>query len=245
MRFALLAACLTVYAVNALAADLTFPPRSGRVVDAAGVLTPEQRGKLVAKLKAYEGTTSDQVVIATVPNLQGVAIEDYANQLARAWKIGQAKTNNGVLLLVAPRERKIRLEVGSGLEGALTDALSKVNVTGLITPYLKTGDYYGGLDAGVDGLLSILSRDAEEWQRKPQAHGGTFDIDLVQIAIVIALVAGILIVLIILYRIGFPALWFLPSFSSGGDSSSSEPSSSDDFEGGGGWFSGGGATDEW
>src|SRR4029079_1909745 len=121
---------------------------------------------LEAKLKAHEDKTSDQVVVATVPNLQGTTVEDYANRLFRAWKLGQAKTNNGALLLVAPNERKVRIEVGYGLEGALTDALSKVITTTAITPRFKTGDYAGAINAGVDAMLSILSGDAEEWHRK-------------------------------------------------------------------------------
>ena len=159
LSLAVLAACLTITAIGALAAELTFPALTGRVVDAAGILTPEQRGTLEAKLKAHEDKTSDQVVVATVPNLQGTTVEDYANRLFRDWKLGQAKTDNGVLLLVAPSERKVRIEVGYGLEGALTDALSKVIIAGAITPRFKTGDYFGGLDAGVDGIFR-LGKDA-------------------------------------------------------------------------------------
>src|SRR3712207_6287002 len=101
----------------------TFPPLSGRVVDAADLLKPEERTALEAKLKAHEDRTSDQLVVATVPSREGTAIEDYANRLFRTWRLGQTKNDNGVLLLVAPQERKVRMEVGYGLEGALTDAL--------------------------------------------------------------------------------------------------------------------------
>ena len=134
-------------------------------------------------------------MVATVPNLQGTTIEDYANRLFRDWKLGQAKTNNGVLLLVAPSERKVRIEVGYGLEGALTDALSRVIIASAITPRFKTGDYFGGLDAGVDGILSILSGDAQEWQRKPQVRAD--EVDPAQVAIFIVL---FLIVLFVAWR---------------------------------------------
>jgi uncharacterized protein len=88
------------------------------------LLNPEQRAALEAKLKAHEDKTTDQVVVATVPSLGGTSVEDYGNRLYRHWQLGQKAKNNGALLLVAPSERKVRIEVGYGLEGALTDALS-------------------------------------------------------------------------------------------------------------------------
>ena len=101
----------------------TFPALSGRVVDQAGLLAPDRRTALEAKLKAREDRTTDQIVVATVRSLEGREIEDYANRLFRHWQLGQREKNNGALLLVAPNERKVRIEVGYGLEGALTDAL--------------------------------------------------------------------------------------------------------------------------
>lgn len=244
--------CLAVYAVGALAADLTFPPLTGRVVDAAGILTPDQRGTLEAKLKAHEDKTSDQVVVATVPNLQGTTVEDYANRLFRDWKLGQAKTNNGALLLVAPSERKVRIEVGYGLEGALTDALSRVIIASAITPRFKTGDYYGGIDAGVDGILGILSGDAQEWQRKPQVRSD--EVDPGQVAIFIAL---FLIVLFVAWRMNRGGragrgggIVFLPGPGSGGWSGGYSDGGSfggfgGGFSGGGGSSGGGGASGDW
>lgn len=135
----ILAGMLLLVRGEAMAAEPTFPALSGRVVDAAGILKPDETAALDAQLKAYEEKTSDQVVVATVPNLQGLTIEDYGNRLFRSWAIGQAKTNNGALLLVAPNDRKVRIEVGYGLEGALTDALSKVIITTSIAPRFKTG----------------------------------------------------------------------------------------------------------
>src|SRR5690606_17822885 len=126
------------------------------------------RAALEAKLKAHEDKTSDQVVVATIRSLEGTSIEDYANRLFRAWQLGQKKNNNGVLLLVAPAERKVRIEVGYGLEGTLTDALSKVIITTAIAPQFQQGDFAGGIDAGVDAILSILTGDAEEWQRRAE-----------------------------------------------------------------------------
>ena len=112
----------------------------------------------------------DQVVVATLPSLEGYEIEDYANRLFRHWQLGQKDKNNGALLLVAPQERKVRIEVGYGLEGALTDALSKVIITTAIAPQFQKGNFAGGIDAGVDAMLSILTGDAEEWQRRAEVR---------------------------------------------------------------------------
>ncbi|WP_230530520.1 TPM domain-containing protein [Microvirga roseola] len=148
----------------------TFPPLTGRVVDAANLLQPQERAALEAKLKAYEDKTTDQVVVATVPSLEGYAIEDYANRLFRHWQLGDKEKDNGALLLVAPNERKVRIEVGYGLEGALTDALSKVIITTAIAPQFQRGNFAGGIDAGTDAVLSILTGDAEEWQRRAEVR---------------------------------------------------------------------------
>ncbi|MBY0296896.1 MAG: TPM domain-containing protein [Methylobacterium sp.] len=242
---------LLLAAVAALAAELSFPALTGRVVDEAGLLTAAQRADLDAKLKAHEDRTSDQVVVATVRSLQGTSVEDYANRLFRAWKLGQAKTNNGVLLLVAPAERKVRIEVGYGLEGALTDALSKVLIASSITPRFKAGDFAGGLSAGVDGILSILAGDAQEWQRKPQVRE-----DAVDPAQVLVLVVLFLIVLIVVWRMnrgggrghGRGGLVVLPMPGSGGWSggySGGGGGFGGGFSGGGGSSGGGGASGDW
>jgi uncharacterized protein len=159
-------AFLLVWSSFALAADPTYPALTGRIVDGANLIGPEARQRIEGKLQAHEAKTSDQLVVATVPSLQGVTIEDFANGLFRFWKLGEAKTNNGVLLLVAPTERKVRIEVGYGLEGALTDALSKVIITTAVAPKFKVGDFAGGIEGGVDAILTILAGDAEEWQRR-------------------------------------------------------------------------------
>ena len=246
-----LMACGGLWAA-ALAAEPSFPKLTGRVVDAAGILTPEQRGTLETKLKAYEDRTSDLVVVATVPNLQGTTIEDYANRLFRDWKIGQAKTNNGVLLIVAPSERKVRIEVGYGLEGALTDALSRVIIASAITPRFKEGDYAGGITAGVDGILSILGGDAEVWQRKPKVRAD--EVDPMQVAIFIGL---FLLVLFLAWRMNRGGrrrgggIVFLPGPGTGGWSGGTSGgfgggfSDGGGFSGGGGSSGGGGASGDW
>jgi uncharacterized protein len=151
-------------------AQTAFPTLTGRVVDAANLLRPEQREALEAKLRAHEARTTNQVVVATVPSLGGDEVEDYANRLYRHWRLGTAEKNNGVLFLVAPRERKVRIEVGYGLEGTLTDALSKIIIATSVAPRFRDNDFAGGLNAGVDGILTTLTGDAEEWQRRTEVR---------------------------------------------------------------------------
>jgi len=159
-----LAALVLCLASFAFAFD--FPALTGRVVDQAGVISAASRSSLEAKLKDLEDKSGIQLVVATVKSLQGSDVESYANQLFRFWKLGEAKKNNGVLLLVAPAEHKARIEVGYGLEGTLTDALSSVIVSSAMVPRFKANDYSGGIERGVDGIISVLSGDAAEWQRK-------------------------------------------------------------------------------
>ena len=191
-RVVLLTAFLFVFLPFAAFAQ-TFPPLTGRVVDAANLLKPEERTALEAKLKAHEDRTTDQVVVATLRSLEGYEIEDYANRLFRHWQLGQKGKDNGALLLVAPQERKVRIEVGYGLEGALTDALSKIIITTAIAPQFQRGNFAGGIDAGVDAMLSILTGDAEEWQRRAQVREeSTATIDPV-VAFIILLILFFLI----------------------------------------------------
>src|ERR1700729_4664033 len=124
---------------------LDFPQLSGRVVDQANVMTAESRADLEAKLKDLEDKSGIQLVVATVKSLQGGDIETYANELFRFWKLGQAQKNNGVLLLVAPSERRVRIEVGYGLEGTLTDAVASVIISSAIVPRFKSGHFRGGI----------------------------------------------------------------------------------------------------
>ncbi len=170
-RPALAILLLFVLAFPALAAP-TFPELSGRrVVDEANLLQPAEEAALTEKLAALEQSSSDQLVVVTVPDLQGYEIEEYGYQLGRHWGIGQSETNNGVLLIVAPNERKVRIEVGYGLEGILTDALSSVIIQERILPRFRADDYPGGIVAGVDALVEQLSLDPAEAQARAAAVG--------------------------------------------------------------------------
>ena len=134
MRCATILVAAVVLGFAALVAfALEYPPLTGRVVDQANVISAQSRGALETKLKELEDKSSIQLVVATVKSLQGSDIETYANGLFRFWKLGQAQKNNGVLLLVAPAEHKVRIEVGYGLEGTLTDALSSVIIASAVS----------------------------------------------------------------------------------------------------------------
>ncbi|MBF9197437.1 YgcG family protein [Microvirga sp. BT290] len=227
----------------------TFPPLTGRVVDTANLLKPEEREALEAKLKAHEDKTTDQVVVATLRSLEGYEIEDYANRLFRQWQLGQKDKNNGALLLVAPQERKVRIEVGYGLEGALTDALSKVIITTAIAPQFQKGNFAGGINAGVDAMLSILTGDAEEWQRRAQVReDNTTAIDPI-IAFVILLILFFLISRLMGagrrgIRRGRHGPWIVTTGGWGGGGGGWSGGSGG-FSGGGGSSGGGGASGSW
>ena len=153
----LAALLLWLVALPALAAPLTFPPLTGRVVDAAHVLTPAVVSEITQRSADLEAKTGRQLVVATVPSLQGDDIQDYGYQLGRAWKIGRAGKNDGLILLVAPAEHKVGVEVGYGLEPVLTDALSSVILQTKVLPRFKAGDLPGGVQAGADALADQLA----------------------------------------------------------------------------------------
>ena len=151
----------------ASASALNFPSLTGRVVDQANIIQPETRATLERKLADLEDKSGIQLVVATVTSLEGQDIEPYANELFRHWQLGEKTKNNGVLLLVAPNERRVRIEVGYGLEGTLTDALSKVIITNAMTPRFKAGNFSEGISRGVDDIIPVLTTDASEWQKRP------------------------------------------------------------------------------
>jgi len=151
---ALLFAIAFLFAAPAMAVD--FPPLSGRVVDQADLLNPAQEQQLTQQLEALQRASSRQLVVATVSSLQDLPIEDYGYQLGRKWGLGDKKANDGLLLLVAPNERKVRIEVGYGLEPIVTDALSSVIIQRNILPRFRDKDMAGGILAGSNALVQLL-----------------------------------------------------------------------------------------
>lgn len=237
------------------AAQPTFPELTGRVVDNAQLLSPADKTALDAELKALEDKSSDQVVVITLPSLQGYTIEDYGYQLGRHWGIGSAKLNNGVLLIVAPNERKVRIEVGRGLEPTLTDALSKIVIDNAILPRFRAGDFTGGIKDGVGDIVRVLTGDAAEVEARARARqdadNAAIDLVLVIIWTVILLWIAYSIWRSIRYtprashRRGGPDLVPGPTWGGGGRSWSSGGGGGGGFSGGGGSFGGGGASGGW
>jgi uncharacterized protein len=158
--FALLAA----FAAVAPAAAETYPTLTGRVVDAADILDPPTRSAIATMLTSLEEKTTDQFVVATVTSLQGQSIEVYANRLANRWALGRKDRNNGVLLLVAPTERKVRIEVGYGLENTLTNQIAQEIIDQTIVPRLRAGDMAGGVAKGAGDIVAVLTGGLEAWK---------------------------------------------------------------------------------
>jgi uncharacterized protein len=154
----------------ALAFGYAFPPLTGRVADEAHIVPQTAADRITAKLASLEAKSGIQLVVATVKSLGADEIEPYANALFRAWRLGEKTKNNGVLLLVAPNEHKVRIEVGYSLEGTLTDALSKIIITNAMVPRFKTGDFGGGIERGVDDIITVLTTDSSEWQQRPDVR---------------------------------------------------------------------------
>lgn len=186
IRQHLLAAALVFSSTAALAAP-QFPALTGRVVDEAGILSPQFESEISAQLAAHEQATTNQVVIVTLKSLDGYEVSDYANRLFRHWGIGQKDKNNGVLLIVAPTERKMRIEVGYGLEGVLTDAISRDIIERVIKPPFQQGNYEQGLRAGATAILAALAGEYRPAPPPPTAARGGEGVFGLLIA---ALVAG-------------------------------------------------------
>jgi uncharacterized protein len=236
------------------AQTLTFPPLTGRVIDEAGILDAETRTTLTASLTALEQKTTDQLVVVTLKSLQGTSIEDYGYQLGRQWQIGQKDKNNGVLLIIAPNERKIRIEVGYGLEGALTDAVTRLIIENSITPRIKVADYAGGIRRGVEDIIQVLSGDAQEYQDRAAQQTAPDNVQPLPKAAVwsgiMAALVGLGLLIMCAIRgsvICQDILQFLVLLLFSGRSSSGSGSSGGggSFSGGGGSFGGGGASGSW
>jgi uncharacterized protein len=235
----------------AAAFALTFPPLSGRIVDQANIIPAATRSAIEPKLADLEAKSGIQLVVATVASLEGQEIEPYANELFRSWKLGEKTKNNGVLLLVAPNERRVRIEVGYGLEGTLTDALAKVIIANAIAPRFKTGDFAGGIARGVDDIITVLTTDASEWEKRPSLRldqqQGRDPAGWFLIALLIVLVTLLIVspgFRWFVFNVAFSIL--LSSGSSrGGYSSGGGGFSGGGFSGGGGSSGGGGASGSW
>jgi uncharacterized protein len=242
---------------TATAFALTFPQLTGRVVDEAGVIDAATRQAITDKLAAVEAKSGDQIVVVTLKSLQDTSIEDFGYQLGRAWGIGEKAKNNGALLIVAPNERKVRIEVGYGLEGALTDAVTRLIIQNAILPRFRVGDFAGGISRGVDDIIQVVSGDAEEFQRRAAQRPDKAP-QGVDAATVIFVIFMLVVVFMMLRnaqggrrtlgrRGGYAGPIFIPSGGSWSSGSGGGSSSGSDggFSGGGGSFGGGGSSGSW
>ena len=228
----LLALCLA----QSARADAVFPARTGRVVDQASLLSQSTRDRLTALLAEHERNTTNQVVVVTVRSLQGMRVEAYALALANRWGVGQSGRNNGVLLLVAPTERSVRIEVGTGLERTLTNRIAADIIDNRMLPAFRTGRYEAGIDQGVNGILAAIGNAYEFVEQAPSRQSDNpFTIDGKDLFVGVLMI-GVAAV---------AAIW--KRFAGGelGDSGDSDWGHSSDHSSGGGSFSGGGASGHW
>jgi uncharacterized protein len=184
----------------------------------------------------------------TLPSLQGYDIADYGYQLGRAWGIGQKGLNNGVVFIIAPNERKTRIEVGYGLEGILTDALSSVILQERVLPRFRAGDFEGGIIAGTDVLIEQLSRERSEAERiAAEAEKRAEQSERAPVPVFLVVLLGLWILFAVLGRRGGGLARALPwiILSGGGGRGSGGSNSGGGFGGGGGSFGGGGASGSW
>ncbi|WP_375397536.1 TPM domain-containing protein [uncultured Sphingomonas sp.] len=238
----------------------TFPKLTGRVVDAANLLTPEQEQQLTALSDGVEQASSRQLVIATVPSLQDYPIEDYGYKLGRAWGIGQKNADNGIILIVAPTERRVRIEVGYGLEPIMTDALSSSIISGAILPRFRANDYPGGISAGAQAIAEQLKLPPEEAETRaattppPLRRSRSSNNDAQVIGFAVLIVVFFVIPMIFNRRRGrryrggsAPVILWGPGLSDGGWSSGwgGDSGGGGGFSGGGGSFGGGGSSGGW
>nr|WP_245280097.1 TPM domain-containing protein [Hyphomicrobium sp. 99] len=239
-------------------AEPVYPQLTGRVTDEAGLLTPEEKAEIEKTLADLEQTSTDQLAVVTVKSLQGYPIEDYGVGLGRKWGIGQKGKDNGALLIVAPNDRKVRIEVGRRLEPFMTDTMSALIIENAILPKFRRGDFSGGIKDGVRDIKSVLLGDAEEVKRRA-AGGRTPQDDPMEMIHLVLFLLIVAFVIWVNYRqaqavqSGVPGsqrrrggIVVIPGGSgnwgggwSGGDSGGGG------WSGGGGDFGGGGASGSW
>ncbi|MCC6141669.1 MAG: TPM domain-containing protein [Nitrospira sp.] len=174
-----------------LAWSLDVPPLTGRVMDLAHVLSTGETDRLTADLQTHETATGNQVVVLTLPSLEGEPLEPFAHRVATTWKLGQKGTDNGALLLVALKERKVRIEVGYGLEGALTDAKSAQIIRNEMVPSFRAGNFPGGITAGVAAILKTIEGTYQAPERPPVSVGGGDVVGQVVMALIVGVVFGL------------------------------------------------------
>jgi len=252
---AFLAALAATSAMSAfaMAAEQLPPSPAHYFNDSAGLVSAADSQRLDAKLKAFDEQTSNQVVVAIFPELASPSLEDFTIRTARSWRAGREKLNNGVVLFVFVKDRKSRIEVGYGLEGALPDVTAKQILDDVMAPRFRAGDFAGGLDAAIDAIIAATRGEYKAPSPSPRSAAPASDSDKI-VFIIIALV--IVFQLIGAFRRRGNWATYRSSgwgtgggwgggWSSGGGGWSGGSSGGGGFSGGGGSFGGGGASGSW
>lgn len=173
-------------------ADVAIPPLKARVTDLTGTFTESQTRALENRLRDFERVKGSQIAVLMLPSTEPETIEQYSIRLAEAWKIGRAKIDDGAILVVAKNDRRLRIEVGRGLEGPIPDGIAKRVIAEVITPHFRNADFYGGVSAGVDALMKLIEGEplpAPKAQSAPERGGEAFT-ELVVVFLVVFLFLG-------------------------------------------------------
>ncbi|EJF86058.1 TPM domain-containing protein [Bartonella rattimassiliensis] len=253
---------------NVTYAHTKFPPLTGYINDIAHLLDPATKRNLTEKLATLEEKTGDQIVLVTLPTLSGHDIETYSNSLFRAWRLGQKQINNGILLVIAPNEREARIEVGYGLEGELTDAISSVIINSFMIPNFREGNYQKGIVEAIHAVIKVITQSdadfsfrinqkakAVEEQRK-QAEKEEMIINTITFFMLFTVVGLPILAMIFGKKVGprkylwlgiIFTPWFLNLNANGRSTSGifGRHSGERGYRGGGGSSGGGGATGRW
>jgi uncharacterized protein len=242
LRWVILALIIAV-CTSFVVAEIKLPELKQRVNDFTNTLSFQEWQEIDHLLKSYEDTTSTQVVVLMINSLEGESLEDYANKTFNLNKIGQAKKNNGVLLLIAKQDHKIKIEVGYGLESALTDALTSQIIRNEIRPYFKAENYFGGIVTGVDAIIRTTKGEYQADSRGKKAPAVSMGL------VFLAIMFGIFILLPMLASrrrsvIGSGGHRYYSGWGYGGGSSGGFGGGGG-FSGGGGMSGGGGASGSW
>ena len=253
LRQPLLAVIIFFALASGLVSALDVPPLRGRVNDYANVMRQDQARTLESRLAQFEQETGHQVVVLTIPTLDGEDIEGFSIRVAENWKIGKKGFDNGVILVVAVKDRRLRLEVGYGLEGVLPDAIAKTIISDYIVPHFRAQDYAGGIVAGIDAVLKVIKNEPlPESARKKERNQGSELNSIAMFAITLA-VFGLMAFASTANRRRNnmwatrgrhrgPTIFGGPGGFGGGGFGGG---SGGGFGGGGGGFGGGGASSSW
>lgn len=238
-QLALLVAATLAVSVRALALEV--PPLEARVMDQAGLLDAERRKALEAELAAHERQTGHQLAVLTIKSLEGEPIEDYSMRVVEAWKLGHAKEDNGLLLLVAIADRKVRIEVGYGLEGEVPDALAGRIIRNVITPSFRSGDFAGGIERAMRALMQASAGKKVDLPER----GATSAPKTSALWPLLMFVLMFLVLPLLARRGGLGGFIMLGGLGGGFGRGHGGFGGGGGFSGGGGGFGGGGASGNW